>query len=163
MMRPTTARMNWSNGAMRTLAAFLTVLLLVAPMAFANDSKAPSGAPKTALAPTIPGRDPEAPPEGRGPGGLDFGAWRSDAPQRTAGAFAAEIARLNAAGDLHVALAADGFVCFEPRLSGGPVVCARSALEGACGYDWIVVIARSNAPPKARFEAHCLPVRAPRR
>jgi len=161
MMRPTTARMNWWNGAMKTLAAVLTVLALAAPPALADDVKAPSGKPKTALAPTIPGRDPEAPPEGRGPGGLDFGAWRTAAPQRTAGAFAAEIARLGAVGDLRGALGADGFACFEPRLSGGPVVCARSALEGACGYDWTVEIARSNAPPKARFEAHCLPVRAP--
>ena len=113
---------------------------------------------KTAFAPPAIGqRDPEAPPEGRGPGGLDFGAWRAGPPQRISGAFAAEVARLAERGDLQASLTANGFACREPIGQGGRWVCARSALEGACGYDWTVTAAPQSAVPAARFTAHCLP------
>jgi hypothetical protein len=141
-------------------ALALAIAPLVATPAFAAD--APNGKPKSALAPVAPAVDPDAPPEGKGPGGLDFGRWRSEAPQRTSGAFAAEVARLSAQGEVRAALERDGFGCFDPHRPGITLICTRSAIEGSCGYDWQVEI-RAGAPsPAARFEAHCLSPRKPK-
>lgn len=167
-MACSTARMSIIRSlimAVAVSAAAITVVAgSVAPAqaAAAEDLKTPGGKPKTGLAPPAPARDPEAPPEGKAAGGLDFGPWRSRAPQVTAGAFTAEVARLAAAGDLRTELGANGFACFDPARPGIAAVCVRSALEGACGYDWTVEIFAAAATPRARYEAHCLQAR-PRR
>ncbi|MBU6372351.1 MAG: hypothetical protein KJS97_06435 [Alphaproteobacteria bacterium] len=165
MSRRTSAAKPWSSTGMplvRSLMISVAVAIAAAavlsppPAAAAQELKTPGGKAKTALAPPAPARDPEAPPEGKGAGGLDFGPWRSRAPQITAGAFTAEVGRLAAAGDLRGALGANGFSCFDPARPGIAVVCVRSALEGACGYDWTVEIPVGAATPRARYEAHCL-------
>lgn len=172
MSRRTSAAMACSTAGMsivRSLimavavsAAAVTVVPVAPAQAAAEDLTTPGGKPKTGLAPPAPARDPEAPPEGRAAGGLDFGPWRSRPPQVTAGAFTAEVARLAAAGDLRSALGANGFTCFDPARPGVVSVCVRSALEGACGHDWTVEIFTAAATPRARYEAHCLQAR-PRR
>jgi hypothetical protein len=151
---------------MHTLRIAIAALALAAAapsLSLAWAADAPNGKPKTALAPVSPMRDPDAPPEGKGPSGLDFGAWRTVAPQRSAGAFAAEVARIAAQGDLRASLEKDGFGCFDPHRPGLLLMCTRSALEGACGYDWTVELrAGAQAAPTSRFEAHCLTQRSAR-
>jgi len=139
--------------------AALVLALSVTSLALAQQPSAPvAPRPKTAIAPPLPTRDPDAPPEGRGAGGLDFGAWRTAQPLAVSGAFVQETARLAEGGDLRAALVANGFRCGAPESGDARWICGRSALEGACGYDWIVE--QGGAPAaaaRARFERHCLP------
>ena len=97
-----------------------------------------------------------APPEGVGPGGLDFGQWRSADPEAYAQRFAAEVAAKTEG--LSAEEAADfvhrnGFRC---DASGRNIDCRLEIMDEACARDWYVVFPQGAMPPVAGADVMCL-------
>ncbi|MGE0596445.1 MAG: hypothetical protein AB7P07_08765 [Hyphomonadaceae bacterium] len=96
-----------------------------------------------------------APPEGRGPSGVDFGQWRSVDPAAYGPQFQAQM-RTRYAGQsldqIRADLAANGFSCGE----GARLDCRIEIMERSCARDWYVVVERSGAEPVAGFDVMCL-------
>jgi len=72
-----------------------------------------------ALPPPAPSGGAAAPPEGRGPGGIDFGQWRAADPATYAPAFQSQIRQRYAGqsnSQIRADLEANGFTCEENRL-----------------------------------------------
>lgn len=97
-----------------------------------------------------------APPEGAGPGGIDFGQWRNADPAAYGPAFQAQI-RTRYAGQDAPAIRADlernGFSCGE----SGRLDCRIEIMERQCAVDWYVVVERGQ--PVAGFDRMCLGAR----
>lgn len=94
-----------------------------------------------------------APPEGQGPGGLDFGQWRSADPERYAAQFQTAISARAAgktAPELRADLESNGFACED----GGRLDCRIEISERGCAFDWYVVMER-RAEPAAGFDRYC--------
>jgi hypothetical protein len=95
-----------------------------------------------------------APPEGRGPGGIDFGQWRNADPAVYGPAFQTQI-RQRYAGQTEAQMRADlqanGFACEEGRFD-----CRIEIMERQCAFDWYVVTERAQAEPVAGFDIMCL-------
>lgn len=99
-----------------------------------------------------------APPEGLGPGGIDFGPWRSADPSRYAPAFQSQVRQRYAnrsTEDIRADLAANGFACENAsRLD-----CRIEIMERECAMDWYVVVERGRPEPIAGFDVMCLGAR----
>ncbi len=97
-----------------------------------------------------------APPEGAGPGGIDFGQWRNADPAVYAPAFQSQI-RTRFAGQDASAIRADlelnGFACSQ----SGRLDCRIEIMERQCAVDWYVVVERGQ--PVAGFDRMCLGAR----
>lgn len=107
--------------------------------------------------PTQAGRQ-AAPPEGVGPGGVDFGQWRSADPAVYTPAFQTQMrTRLSSLTRAEVAadLAANGFACED----GERLDCRIEIMERECAFDWYVVLEAGRAEPIAGFELMCLGAR----
>jgi hypothetical protein len=125
-----------------------------------EEAAAPSPFPVqrgTAPPPPAASAGQAAPPEGRGPGGLDFGQWRSADPAQYAPAFQTQMRARFAgreAGAVRQDLEANGFACEDSaRLD-----CRIEIMERQCGFDWYVVVER-GAAPVAGFDVMCLGAR----
>jgi hypothetical protein len=111
----------------------------------------------SALAPPGAGaRSSSAPPEGAGPGGIDFGQWRNADPAVYAPAFQAQL-RTRYAGQDVAAIRADlernGFACDQ----SGRLDCRIESMDRQCAVDWYVVVERGQ--PIAGFDRMCLGTR----
>lgn len=102
-----------------------------------------------------------APPEGAGPGGLDFGSWRGANAQAYGPSFERRV-QAHVAGkslsDVRSTLQSDGFSCSEARDRGGSgpaLECRIAARDGACGVEWWTVLEEPMAPPKAGWDRMC--------
>ncbi|MBX3509959.1 MAG: hypothetical protein KF700_02085 [Hyphomonadaceae bacterium] len=102
-----------------------------------------------------PGRT--APPQGVGPGGFDFGQWRSADAAAYASALQAQ-ARQRYTGrsqtDIAADLTANGFACEQ----GERVDCRIEIMERECAHDWYVVVERGR-DPVAGYDVMCLGAR----
>jgi hypothetical protein len=113
----------------------------------------------SALPPPEAQGDQAAPPEGRGPGGTDFGPWRSVAdPETYSNAFGAALGpRLagKSRAAVEASLASDGFACEQ----GSRLDCRIEIRESGCAYDWYVVREDDAAEPAIGFEKACAEAR----
>ncbi len=100
-----------------------------------------------------------APPEGAGPGGVDFGRWRQADPAQYAPAFQAQLRQRYAGqseAQIRADLAANGDACRE---NGGRSECRIEIMERQCAFDWYAVLERGRAEPVAGFDIMCLGAR----
>lgn len=99
-----------------------------------------------------------APPQGAGPGGIDFGQWRAADPAIYAPAFQTQV-RARYVGQTNAAIRTDlernGFACEE----GGRLECRIEIMENQCAVDWYVVLERNRPEPVAGFDRMCLGAR----
>jgi hypothetical protein len=112
----------------------------------------------SALPPPAPSSTQAAPPEGRGAGGFDFGAWRSEDATVYASAFQRSMeTRLHGrdAAETKADLEANGFVCAD----GANVDCRIEIVDNACSFDWYVVVERGTTAPITGFDRLCRRVR----
>jgi hypothetical protein len=99
-----------------------------------------------------------APPEGAGPGGVDFGQWRQADPAAYAPAFRAQIRARYAnqeTSQIRADLERNGFACENERR----LDCRIEIMERQCAFDWYVVVERNGAEPIAGFDQMCLGAR----
>jgi len=147
---------------MRVMLIAAAAALLVAGAASAQEGifqrdHGKVGAPTTATAGTAP------PPEGVGPGGLDFGLWRSANVSGYADSLRAKL-QVRLAGKTLAAsradLEANGFVCMEPRdrpgASRAPALeCRLAVSENRCEREWWAVMEEPGAALKAGYDVMC--------
>jgi hypothetical protein len=96
-----------------------------------------------------------APPEGRTPGGLDFGHWRTASAPAYANAFETQITAREQGRDaagVKADLEANGFACDN----GARLDCRIEINENQCLQDWYVVL--DGGAVHAGYEKSC-PVR----
>lgn len=113
----------------------------------------------TALPPPAPASAQAAPPEGVGPGGIDFGAWRQADPARYAPQFQTQLRQRHATMTpqaIRADLERNGFACTE--VSGG-LDCRIEIMERQCAFDWYYVLPAGRAEPTAGYEIMCLGAR----
>jgi hypothetical protein len=102
-----------------------------------------------------------APPEGVGPGGLDFGPWRGASTQAYGEAMRARIAARTDGKLLSVAradLEANGFSCVEARERSpqAPALeCRIQTTDRGCAVEWWAVREDPVAPVKAGYDVMC--------
>jgi hypothetical protein len=104
------------------------------------------------------GATQQAPPEGRGVGGFDFGAWRSAEPGAYAAAFETQVRARSAGRDRQAIerdLEANGFACE----TGARLDCRIEIMERQCAYDWYVVLEQGRSQPVAGYDVMCLGAR----
>lgn len=107
----------------------------------------------SALPPPAPTGASNAPPQGAGPAGFDFGQWRSADPATYGPALQAQVRQRYAgqsAQQIRADLTANGFACAE----GGTVDCRIEIMEQSCAVDWYVVAAQPELV--AGFDRMCL-------
>lgn len=110
----------------------------------------------TALPPPAPTGARTAPPEGAGPGGIDFGAWRSADPATYQPSFQAQLRqryRDRGLAETKADLERNGFTCEEGE-SG--LDCRLETMERQCAFDWYYVEPAGAAEPVAGFDIMCL-------
>lgn len=103
-------------------------------------------------------RSTTAPPEGAGPGGIDFGQWRSADPATYAPAFQNQVRTRYASQEvayIRADLERNGFACEE----SGRLDCRIEIMERQCAFDWYVVVERNRSAPVAGFDQMCLGAR----
>ncbi|MGE0743050.1 MAG: hypothetical protein AB7O98_17065 [Hyphomonadaceae bacterium] len=109
-------------------------------------------------APPPPAQGPSgqsAPPEGRGPGGIDFGQWRRADPAVYGPALQTQVRALYAGqtpAQIRAGLEANGFRCED----GARLDCRIEIMERQCAFDWYVVVEPNQAEPVAGFDQMCL-------
>jgi hypothetical protein len=112
----------------------------------------------SALPPPAASTTQGAPPEGAGPGGIDFGQWRNADPAVYAPTFQSQV-RQRYAGrtnpQIKTDLEANGFACEE----GQNLDCRIEIMERQCAHDWYVVVERNSAEPVAGYDKMCLGAR----
>ena len=99
-----------------------------------------------------------APPEGRGPGGIDFGQWRNADPAAYAPAFQTQVRARYANQEvsyIRADLEANGFACEN----GSRLECRIEIMERQCAHDWYVVVERNRPEPIAGYDLMCLGAR----
>ena len=103
-----------------------------------------------------------APPEGTGPGGVDFGQWRGADPAAYGPAFQAQM-RQRFAGQgpdqIRADLQRNGFACED----GANMQCRIEIMERQCGFEWYVVVEANRGAPVAGFDQMCLGANPSRR
>lgn len=112
----------------------------------------------SALPPPEVARSGIAPPEGAGPGGLDFGQWRGADPASYAPAFQNQVRARYADQEIayiRADLERNGFACEQ----SGRLECRIEIMERGCAIDWYVVIERAGAQPIAGHDVMCLGAR----
>lgn len=98
-----------------------------------------------------------APPEGQGPGGIDFGQWRGADPAVYAPALQTQVRARYANQEIsyiRADLERNGFACTE----SGRLDCRIEIMERQCAHDWYVVVERGREPV-AGFDLMCLGAR----
>lgn len=103
-----------------------------------------------------------APPEGVGPGGLDFGTWRGTSPAAYGESLQAKL-RAREGGkslaDVRADLTANGFTCLDAGQRGGgraPALECRLATEDrSCAVEWWAVQEDAGAAIKAGYDVMC--------
>lgn len=114
-------------------------------------------------APTVASGGATAPPEGVGPGGLDFGRWREANVGGYAESLEAKLRARLAGKPLSAAradLEANGFACLEPRERPGAtrvpaLECRLAVTENSCAREWWTVIESPGEAPKAGYDVMC--------
>lgn len=99
-----------------------------------------------------------APPQGVGPGGLDFGQWRSADPAVYGPALQTQVRQRLAgksAAEMRADLEANGFVCATSR----QLECRIEIFERQCAHDWYVVVEQASPAPIAGYDVMCLGAR----
>lgn len=99
-----------------------------------------------------------APPQGVGPGGLDFGQWRGADPASYGPALETQVRQRYAgksAAEIRADLEANGFACENAR----QLECRIEIFERSCAHDWYVVVERARAEPIAGYDVMCLGAR----
>lgn len=99
-----------------------------------------------------------APPEGMGPGGVDFGRWRQGDPGRYGPEFQTQLARRYAGlsqTQIRADLETNGFACAD----AGRLDCRIEIMERQCAFDWYVVVEPAQGEPIAGFDIMCLGAR----
>jgi hypothetical protein len=99
-----------------------------------------------------------APPEGAGPGGIDFGQWRQADPAVYGPAFQDQMRQRysgRSSAQIRTDLEANGFVCED----AGRLDCRIETMERQCAFDWYVVLERNRPEPVAGFDIMCLGAR----
>ncbi len=108
--------------------------------------------------PVASGPDQGAPPEGRAPGGVDFGQWRRADPAAYTPDFQAQM-RTRQAGrgqaQIRADLEANGFACED----GQRLDCRIEIMERQCAFDWYVVMESARPELIAGFDIMCLGAR----
>ena len=103
-----------------------------------------------------------APPEGTGPGGIDFGHWRGAEPAVYSPTFQTQLRARYAGRDsaaMQADLAANGFACEN----GGAVLqCRIEIMDHACDYVWYVTMEQGQTSPSAGLDQRCLGAHASR-
>jgi hypothetical protein len=146
----------------RSVTAAAAALVLAAGAAWAQEGifqrdHGKIGAPSAAVAATT------APPEGVGPGGLDFGLWRSANVTGYAESLEAKLrARLGgkSLAQSRADLEANGFACLEARDRPGAarvpaLECRLAVSENRCEREWWAVIEDPATPVKAGYDVMC--------
>lgn len=113
----------------------------------------------SALAPPVAASAGQAPPEGVGAGGFDFGPWRTAEPAAYAAAFEARLRERfqgRSTAETRADLEANGFACREVA---GRLECRIEIMERGCGFDWYAVLARNQGETAAGFDKVCLHAR----
>ncbi|MGE0046082.1 MAG: hypothetical protein AB7J28_07180 [Hyphomonadaceae bacterium] len=154
------------------LAALALILVLAAPVAVAQAPDPDLALPPSADNPfvasrgtgpappsTLSARTGAAPPEGQGPGGIDFGRWRNanaatynQAFEDQMAARYASMSRDQARADLE----RNGFGC---RDRGAALECRIEITDSGCNKDWYVALDPQRPRPYAGFDVIC--ARAP--
>jgi hypothetical protein len=101
----------------------------------------------------------QAPPEGAGPGGVDFGQWRSADPGAYGPAFEAQMVQRLAGSDrakVRADLERNGFTCAD---RSNALVCRIEIMENQCAKDWYVALESGRDRPRAGFDVMCLGAR----
>lgn len=140
----------------------------VASAQFVTPAPAPPTGPNpieatrgTALRPPTPAVAPgqAAPPEGAGPGGINFGQWRGANPETYGPAFQTQM-RTRFAGRTREAartdLTANGFNC---GVGANTMQCRIEIMERNCATDWYVVFESGRDEPVAGYDVMCLGAR----
>ena len=99
-----------------------------------------------------------APPEGAGPGGVDFGQWRQADPAVYGPAFQSQMRQRydgRSTAQIRADLEANGFACSD----AGRLDCRIETMERQCAFDWYVVVERVRPEPIAGFDIMCLGAR----
>jgi hypothetical protein len=112
----------------------------------------------TAPPPPAASASQAAPPDGQGPGGIDFGRWRQADPTQYAPAFQSQMRQRYAgqsAAQIRADLEANGFACEDGRR----LDCRIEIMERQCAFDWYVVVEPNRAEPIAGFDQMCLGAR----
>jgi hypothetical protein len=144
------------------LAHVAAALALLATPALAQEGLFQRDHGKIGL-PTAAASGAAAPPEGIGPGGLDFGLWRSANVGGYAESLEAKL-RARLAGKSLAAsrsdLEANGFACLEPRDRPGAtrvpsLECRLAVTENRCAREWWAVIESPGEAPKAGYDVMC--------
>lgn len=142
---------------------FFAVILIaaLAACAVSVDTPAPSNplaaARGTALPPPSGAAGQTAPPEGVGPAGFEFGAWRGADPASYSPALQTRVrARYQnwEQARIKADLEANGFACED----GGRLDCRIEIMERQCAHDWYVVV-EAGREPVAGFDVMCLGAR----
>jgi len=148
----------------KTLAGLAAVLALTGAAFAQTTGESPFQKNRgTAPAPAVAASEPSvaAPPEGAGPGGLDFGSWRGANAEAYGPSFERRVVAHVAGKPLsgvRAALQSDGFSCVEARERGGAgpaLECRIAARDGACGVEWWTVLEEPMAAPKAGWDRMC--------
>ena len=96
-----------------------------------------------------------APPEGAGPGGIDFGQWRQADPAIYGPAFQNQMRQRysgRSTAQIRTDLEANGFLCEDARR----LDCRIETMERQCAFDWYVVLEPNRPEPAAGFDIMCL-------
>jgi hypothetical protein len=144
-------------------ALTLALLALSGAAAFAQPLTPPAPPPRPfevnrGSAPPPPAYargEASAPAEGVGPGGIDFGRWRSAEPEAYGAAFQGQMqARFagRSVADARVDLMANGFTCSDQAI----MQCRIEITDAGCAKDWYVVFEPRRPEPIAGFDAMCL-------
>ncbi|MET0183610.1 MAG: hypothetical protein ABW199_12070 [Caulobacterales bacterium] len=150
---------------MKSILMGLALAACAATAAFAQASAPGSATPfriqrGTAIAP--PGvavnTGQTAPPEGVGPGGINFAQWKSADPSLYGPAFEAQMRQrysARTAADARADLEANGFSCAQSTV----MQCRIEIMDQGCAKDWYVVFEPRRSEPVAGFDSMCLGAR----
>ncbi|MFT3727504.1 MAG: hypothetical protein QM759_06765 [Terricaulis sp.] len=101
----------------------------------------------TAPPPPQPGASTHAaPPQGVGPGGIDFGQWRSAETETYATSFKTQLAAREGGKDasaIQADLQANGFACEQ----GARLDCRIEIADAQCEQNWYVVVDDQGVHP----------------
>jgi hypothetical protein len=147
---------------------FAFVALVAACASGGGDNAEPTSAPSpfpvqrgTAMPPPAANAPAgqTAPPEGRAPGGIDFGQWRGADPATYGPAFQTQLRQRyqgRSEAQVRADLEVNGFACRE---SSGRLECRIEIMERQCGIAWYAVLERNRPEVAAGHDVMCLGAR----
>ena len=138
--------------------AFLAACASGAPEAEVDAGPSPFPVERGTAPPPPAAVGQSSPPEGAGPGGVDFGQWRQADPAAYAPAFQSQMRARDAnqqTSQIRADLEANGFRCEnDTRLD-----CRIEIMDRECAVDWYLVVERGRSEPIAGFDRMCLGAR----